>query len=264
MDIEISRRAFLAAGPLAVMGSLGLVGCGKGGISGKTLYYYSVCGSVALGKVCANKPGSVSTIKFEESTWHYVGSQELSGDWKAEGGNVVLSSLQLGTVTLVRQDDGSYVPSGSEDYGERYFEDESTAKAYYDEYTAAAPDRVKAMLEGTGWSVENLPSTQTVAETLSFDDGSLTFTKGEYQREGFSTDAPRESSWLASDHSGEYELDVTSQWVSSDGSSPRPLIYEGTIAVGGETTDFKLSDRKGALKLTLSSEWSAVTFVNGE
>lgn len=264
MDIEISRRAFLAAGPLAVMGSLGLVGCGKGGISGKTLYYYSVCGSVALGKACANKPGSVSTIKFEESTWHYVGSQELSGDWKAEGGNVVLSSLQLGTVTLVRQDDGSYVPSGSEDYGERYFEDESTAKAYYDEYTAAAPDRVKAMLEGTGWSVENLPSTQTVAETLSFDDGSLTFTKGEYQREGFSTDAPRESSWLASDHSGEYELDVTSQWVSSDGSSPRPLIYEGTIAVGGETTDFKLSDRKGALKLTLSSEWSAVTFVNGE
>ena len=264
MNIEISRRAFLAAGPLAVIGSLGLAGCGKSSISGKTLYYYSVCGSVALGKVCANKPGSASTIKFDDGTWHYVGSTELSGDWKAEGDDVVLSSSQLGTVTLVRQDDGSYVPSGSEGYGERYFVDESAAQSYYDEYTATTPDRVRDTLESATWSVKNPPSTQTVAETLSFDDGSLAFTKGEYQRKGSYTDAPRESSWLASDHSGEYELGVTSQWVSSDGSSPRPLIYEGTMTVGGEATDFKLSDRRGSLTLTLSSEWSAVVFVNGE
>lgn len=177
---------------------------------------------------------------------------------------MVLSSSQLGTVTLVRQDDGSYVPSGSEGYGERYFEDESAAKSYYDEYTAATPDRVRDTLESATWSVKNPPSTQTVAETLSFDDGSLAFTKGEYQRKGSYTDAPRESSWLASDHSGEYDLDVSSQWVSSDGSSPRPLIYEGTMTVGGEATDFKLSDRRGSLTLTLSSEWSAVVFVNGE
>lgn len=264
MNIEISRRAFLAAGSLAVMGSLGLAGCGKSGISGKTLYYYSVCGSVALGKVCVNKPGSASTIKFDDDTWHYVGSTELSGDWKAEGDDVVLSSSQLGTVTLVRQDDGSYVPSGSEGYGERYFVDESAAQSYYDKYTAATPDRVRDALESATWSVKNPPSTQTVAETLSFDDGSLAFTKGEYQRKGSYTDAPRESSWLASDHSGKYDLDVSSQWVSSDGSSPRPLIYEETIAVGGEAADFKLSDRRGSLTLTLSSEWSAVTFANGK
>ena len=42
------------------------------------------------------------------------------------------------------------------------------------------------------------------------------------------------------------------------------MIYEGTIAVGGEAADFKLSDRRGSLTLTLSSEWSAVVFVNGE
>lgn len=184
MNIEISRRAFLAAGPLAVIGSLGLAGCGKSSISGKTLYYYSVCGSVALGKVCANKPGSASTIKFDDDTWHYVGSTELSGDWKAEGDDVVLSSSQLGTVTLVRQDDGSYVPSGSEGYGERYFVDESAAQSYYNEYTAATPDRVRDTLESATWSVKNPPSAQTVAETLSFDDGSLAFTKGEYQRGG--------------------------------------------------------------------------------
>lgn len=157
MNIEISRRAFLAAGPLAVMGSLGLAGCGKSSISGKTLYYYSVCGSVALGKVCANKPGSASTIKFDDDTWHYVGSTELSGDWKAEGDDVVLSSSQLGTVTLVRQDDGSYVPSGSEGYGERYFVDESAAQSYYDEYTAATPDRVRDTLESATWSVKTRP-----------------------------------------------------------------------------------------------------------
>lgn len=184
MNIEISRRAFLAAGPLAVMGSLGLAGCGKSSISGKTLYYYSVCGSVALGKVCANKPGSASTIKFEESTWHYVGSQELSGDWEAEGDDVVLSSSQLGTVTLVRQDDGSYVPLGCEDYGERYFEDESAAKSYYDEYTAATPDRVRDTLESATWSVKNPPSTQTVAETLSFDDGLARIHEGRIPEEG--------------------------------------------------------------------------------
>ena len=264
MNVGISRRAFLAAGSLAAIGVLGLAGCGKSGLNGKTLYYYSVCGSVALSKVCSNKPGSASTIKFDDDTWHYVGSTELSGDWKAEGDDVVLSSLQLGTVTLVRQDDGSYVPSGSEDYGERYFEDESAAKSYYDEYTAAAPDRVRDTLEGATWSVKDLPSTQTVAETLSFDGSSLVFTKGEYQRTGFYSNAPRESSWLASDHSGEYDLDVSSQWVSSDGSSPRPLIYEGTITVGGEKANFRLSDRKGSLKLTLSSDSSAVTFANGK
>lgn len=157
MNIEISRRAFLAAGSLAVMGSLGLAGCGKSSISGKTLYYYSVCGSVALGKVCANKPGSASTIKFDDDTWHYVGSTELSGDWKAEGDDVVLSSSQLGTVTLVRQNDGSYVPSGSEGYGERYFVDESAAQSYYNEYTAATPDRVRDTLESATWSVKTRP-----------------------------------------------------------------------------------------------------------
>ena len=36
------------------------------------------------------------------------------------------------------------------------------------------------------------------------------------------------------------------------------------MTVGGEATDFKLSDRRGSLTLTLSSEWSAVTFANGK
>lgn len=150
MAMNVSRRGFLGAvGLMSIAGLSGLSGCGPTGVKGKTLYYISVCDNVALGKMTNNKLGSETTITFDDGDgWHYAGSFESSGTWRQEDENIVLSSSELGTLTLKKADDAdAYIPSGDEEYGERYFLSEDDAKKYYEDYTGKAVARVKELLE---------------------------------------------------------------------------------------------------------------------
>lgn len=266
LSIEISRRQFLAvAGSLAYASVLGLGGCGKSDLNGTKLYYFSVCPGSVLGKVNSNPVGTESTITFSDGTWHYAGAYELSGDWQMEGNDVVLTSDQAGTITLKKQDDGSYIPSGTEDLGERYFTDEGDAKSYSDKYTKGSAKRVKEFLEGNDWSIDGTLSVRTLDETISFADGSLEYTKGEYDSTGYLfKQGPSEDSWLGSDHSGKYDIKAEFQGMSSGGSSERTAMYTGTLESDGGSVPFTLEKSGDSISLALNPGTGGVTFTNGK
>lgn len=268
MTTNVSRRGFLGAiGLLPLMGLGGLSGCGKTGVKGKTLYYISVCNNVALGKMTKNAIGSETTIVFDnDDGWHYAGSFESSGTWTQEDDNIVLNSSELGTLTLKKVDDeDAYIPSGDEEYGERYFLSEDDAKKYYEDYTGKAVARVKELLESQEWERSNRPESMASPEEINFDSGKIAFKKASYNQKGYLfIQGPSDDEWAASDHLGKYSLTVKDQRAKDTDSTPRPLVYKGELTVDGATVAYTLEKRNDSLVLKLGETMYDPVFANGK
>lgn len=242
---------------LALMSVLVLAGCQSGDIHGKTLY------SVSAWSGTSYHLGNTATITFGESddSWHYVptdGGYETTGTWTEENGNLVLTSSILGTTTLVQSEDGSYYSiQGSEElFGSRYYFSEEQAQAYSEDYKTDAAERVQGILESTALAVSS-SSSRVADETISFADGSASFTKGEYEQEGYLfIQGPAEGSWTASDHSGNCSITVETMRRTNMGSDAE---YTGTLTVGGDEVDYILTlNDSGRVTLKIES----LTFTN--
>lgn len=237
---KTARRMVTAA--LFCLMAAGLAGCGADSVAGKTLY------SVSAWSGARETPGDVVRIVFDEGDgYHYTdASREDTGTWKDEDGDVVLTSSTFGCVTtLDRRDDGSYGVAGEDDaFGTRYFPSEDDAQAYTDEFVSGAPGRVAKALESASFSGgTGMWESQTRPEEIRFSDGEATYTKGEYSKTNGAGDTylfqQGPDGWLASDHSGRYE--VTVDKMMRGGISGDVPTYWGTLTVGGETTDYKLT-----------------------
>lgn len=244
---KMTRRMVTAA--LCCLMAAGLAGCGANSVAGKTLY------SVSAWSGAREAPGDVVRIVFDEGDgYHYTdASREDTGTWKDEDGDIVLTSSALGGVTtLDRRDDGSYGVAGEDDaFGTRYFLSEDDAQAYTDEFVSGAPGRVAKLLESAAFSGgDGGWKSQTRPEEIRFSDGEVTYTKGEYTQDGyFFHQGPDDGDWLASDHSGRYE--VTVDKMMRDGISGDVPMYWGTLTVGGETTDYKLTMDDSGVQLVI-------------
>lgn len=243
---------------LALMSVLVLAGCQSGDVHGKTLY------SVSAWSGTSYHLGNTATITFGESddSWHYVptdGGYETTGTWTEENGNLVLTSSVLGTTTLVRSDDGSYYSvQGSEElFGSRYYLSEEQAQAYCEDYKSDAAERVQEVLESTMLAVSSSSSSRVSDETISFANGSASFTKGEYEQDGYLfIQGPAEGSWTAGDHSGNCAITVETMRRTNMGSDAE---YTGTLTVGGDDVDYTLTlNDSGRVTLKIES----LTFTN--
>lgn len=255
---SVTRRAFVAA-VLSCITAGSLAGCAESGLVGKTLYSVSAWGG-AVGD-----SGEVTTITFDDESWyHYApanANYEDTGKWKDEDGDIVLtSSTGNGVTTLIRADDGSYGISGENDaLGIRYFLSKDDAQAYTHKFIEDAPERVAQILESSDFTeTGSLWSSATEKEGVSFDGGEAVFTKGEYSETDdmgnryLFKQGPSEDKWTASDHSGSYE--VTVDKMVCDGLSNDIATYTGTLSIGGDATDYKLTiDGEGKVQLVLES-----------
>lgn len=256
------RKNMVALGlvaALALTPMVALSGCAASDdVHGQTLY------SVSAWDGTSYDVGDTATITFAEDSdsWHYVPTDdgyETTGTWVDEDGDIVLTSNLLGTTTLERSDDGSYYTAlGDEElFGTRYYRSEEAAREYHDEYVAAAPDRVREVLESNDLSTSGTVSTLT-PETVSFADGSATFTRGEYEQEGYLfVQGPAEGSWTASDHSGDYSVTVDAMRRTNMGNDAE---YSGTLTIGGDAVDYSLTLTESG-RVTLIIE--GLTFTNG-
>lgn len=250
MGLNLSRRQLIAgAGSLAALGLMGLTGCGDNGVKGKTLYSVSFYEGGKLGV----EQGEASTIAFDDADgWHFTGTTQMSGTWMQDGDDIVLTSSKGSTMTLVKLDEGDgYEMTGIDDLGERYYLDEQAAQSYCDERINGLPDEVRGLLEGRGWEANEYGG-QTVKETLSFGDGEIAYTSGEYPTEGiYAGAAPDENSWEASDHSGACE--VTVEDLEATTSANPSLKYSGTLTVEGQLVEYELGNSafKGRMQLVL-------------
>lgn len=252
---SVTRRAFVAA-VLSCITAGSLAGCAESGLAGKTLYSVSAWDGVG------GNAGEVDTITFDDGDWyHYApanASYEDTGKWKDEDGDIVLtSSTWSGVTTLVREDDGSYSISGDNDaLGIRFFLSEDDARTYTKKFVGAAPERVAQTLESSDFTETSSPwVSATTKEAVSFHDGEAVFTKGVYSRDNelgtyLFKQGPSEDEWTASDHSGGYE--VTVDKMLRDGISNDIAAYTGTLTVGGDAIDYKLTiDGEGKVQLVL-------------
>lgn len=248
--MSVALAAALALAPMAA-----LSGCQSDGVRGQTLYSVSAWGG-------NSEEGEVSTITFAEEgdSWHYVsGNDEMTGTWTDEDGDIVLTSALWGVETLERLDDGSgYEVLGDEKgLGTRFYPSEDAAKAYCDEYVAGAAGRVQETLESSTFVAVSSEPARTTDETITFAGGSASFTKGEYEQEGYLfLQGPSEGDWTASGHSGEYT--VTVEEMKLDGWTARNPQYVGTLTIDGDSVEYELtiSDDGGA---TLSIEGLSFT-----
>lgn len=232
MGFTVTRRQLVGgAAAVALLGLTGLAGCGSGSVEGKTLYCATAWDS-----------GTMQTITFDDAdTCRYAGEQELAGTWSQEGDDIVVS-LPGGyeAMTLKKLDGGEgYEQAGWEDFGERYLFSEDEAREYREEFLDGSAERVAGVLESTVWRLEDDGSARTADEAISFGDGEATFSKGVYDQSAKFNRVPDSGSWVARDHSGEYEVEVDGFTASRSGSSTVPL-YTGTLTVGGEPVAFKL------------------------
>lgn len=253
---DLIRRALVTAACCAAIG--GLAACGNSSLAGKTLYSVSAWDSSNSGD-----SGEVTTITFDDADgYHYApakSGREDTGTWKDEDGNIVLTSDTFGGVTtLDRKDDGSYGISGeNSSISTRYFFSQDDAQAYADEFTASAPKRVVQTLESSDFTESKSQWTSaTTKETISFDNGEVVFTKGMYSTTNemggtyLFKQGPSKDSWTGNDHSGSYE--VTVEKMKCDGFSNNIAAYTGTLTVGDDATEYKLTiDDEGNVELVL-------------
>lgn len=224
---------------VAVTLALGaLCGCQGSGVRGQTLYSVSAWDGMGV------SAGDVSTITFgkDDDSFHHVSEDgEVTGTWADEGGDVVLTSTLGSVETLEWLDDGSgYEVLGDEKlFGTHFYPSEEEAETYSDGYVSDAPQRVRGMLESAEFVAVSGGDRRTKDETISFADGTATFTKGEYEQEGYLFHAgPAEGMWSASDHSGKYEVTVDDM-IRSDATDSAQ--YKGTLTIDGESVDYKLT-----------------------
>ena len=179
---------------------------------------------------------------------------------------VVLSSSELGTLTLKKADDAdAYIPSGDEEYGERYFLSEDDAKKYYEDYTGKAVALVKELLESQEWERSNRPESMASPEEINFDSGKIAFKKASYNQKGYLfTQGPSDDEWAASDHSGKYSLTVKDQRAKDTDSTPRPLVYKGELTADGASVAYTLEKRNDSLVLKLGETMYDPVFTNGK
>lgn len=253
---DLIRRALIAAACCVAIG--GLAACGNSSLAGKTLYSVSAWDGSDSGD-----SGEVTTITFDDTDgYHYTpakSGREDTGTWKDEDGNIVLTSATFGGVTtLVHGDDGSYGISGeNSSISTRYFFSQDDAQAYADEFIASAPERVVQALESSDFTESNSQWTSaTTKETISFANGEAVFTKGAYSTTNemggtyLFKQGPSEDDWTGNDHSGSYE--VTVEKMTCDGFSNNIAAYTGTLTVGDDATEYKLTiDDEGNMELAL-------------
>jgi len=266
----ITRRDLvLGAGSLAAIGLLGLAGCEgtdpKGGtdakestdLRGKRLYFKSTYRYASNGL----KDGDLCTFTFDDDddSWHYAGPNEYGGTWTMEGENVILALATGPAMTLERLEDGDgYSLLGYEDVGVRYYLSEDDAQAWHDEFVGEAPERVAGYLESVTWGIPLGGSTATTKPTIAFSDGSITFPKGVWVH---TYGAPSADSWTSADHSGEYAVSIDTILVPSGYADTTAPLYQGTITVSGESTDFDLWVEKDTFQLLLADDIPAGSYI---
>lgn len=170
------------------------------------------------------------------------------------------------SLTLKKADDAdAYIPSGDEEYGERYFLSEDDAKKYYEDYTGKAVARVKELLESQEWERSNRPESMASPEEINFDSGKIAFKKASYNQKGYLfTQGPSDDEWAASDHSGKYSLTVKDQRAKDTDSTPRPLVYKGELTADGASVAYTLEKRNDSLVLKLGETMYDPVFTNGK
>ena len=230
---------------LALAFAVALGGCAGDELQGKTLY------SVSAWNGNITDSGDVTTIAFDEGDgYRYTPGDARyaeTGTWVNEGSNIVLTS-SLGRVTVLEPtSNGSYQVS-EDSFGTRYFLSEQDAKKYCDEQTEEAAGDVLSILEATTFkdsygsgTVGNDAASRTVPESIHFEDGEATFTKGEYSQEGFIfRQGPSEVEWIASDHSGAVEVTVDEMIRNGSGGDSDWPSYTGLLTIDGDSVEYEL------------------------
>lgn len=245
----VSRRSFvrsaLGAGVIAGASALALTGCDGNDLRGKTLY------SVPAWSSHSADAGDTVTLTFGEDgdSWHFVPTNptwEQTGTWEMEGDRVVLSSPYGSAITLAPLDgEEGYAQLGeAERFGTRFYPNEGDAQAYYESYVASAPDMVRSILEGATFepNTEHSSTSKTEPETISFEEGGATFTRGEYSQEGYIfRQGPKEGSWAAQDHSGPCEIAVGELLDDGFDGSGGTQVISGTLSIGGSEAEYRLT-----------------------
>lgn len=257
MEFMMTRRQLVGgAAAVALLGLTGLTGCDGGGLSGKALYAFSTSFNEKQPDV---DEGSKSTFTFnDDKNWSYTGSiwdyvDEMSGTWAQEGDAIVLtSSGAYNTITLQKVvDQDSYTVLGMEDAGIRFFFDEDAALEYVKQYISDSQELVCGILESNDWESPENAWTQVKAPEISFSDRELDYVKGEYTETVPAN--PMTADWESKDHSGEYELMITSLLGVGPNDVP---VYGGMLSMDGEQLTFtlRMSNALGKKELTVGRE----------
>lgn len=225
-----------------VLLAMALSGCGGNKLGGKTLYNLSPV------------DGEATTIAFDkDGSWHGTDSKsEVTGAWKEEGDNVVLTTSNgMIAFTLSPAGDGSWQLVGGQDW-ERYYPSEGDAKDAAMAFVTETEARVRSILEETEWvSSAGDRMGVVVVETITFSAGEATFHKATYEDEWYE---PKTDTWRSSDHSGSYTVTV---------EKPGADRYKGTLGIGDSSTDFSLTITDGQASM-LYLEGGASSFQPAE